>query len=157
MILKYHISISENIQGMLMVNNGIIIHTKHSIIAKFLKNKLLEFHIIIWLAFLNKYILGLETYVNFKMDAKRGFHLELLNMSSCWHHSSHNGAQQYFICGFQLFNPYAFKKLKWLMQITLHMLPLEYKPIEVAIAGQIELVLYFDESNKIKKTPNSTL
>jgi len=89
MIFKCHISISENIQGMLMVNNGIIIHTKHNIIAKFLRNKLLEFHIIDWLAFLNKYIFGLKTYVNFKMDAKSGFHylstpnVELLNMSSC--------------------------------------------------------------------------
>jgi hypothetical protein len=54
MILKYHISISKNTQNMLTVKNGIIIHTKHSIIAKFLRNKLLGFHIVDWLAFLNK-------------------------------------------------------------------------------------------------------
>jgi hypothetical protein len=54
MIFKYHISIFENTQGMLVVKNGIIIHTKHSIIAKFLRKKLLEFHIVDWLALLNK-------------------------------------------------------------------------------------------------------
>jgi hypothetical protein len=54
MIIKYQISISKNIQNMLMVKNGIIIHTKHNIIAKFLRDKLLGFHMVDWLAFLNK-------------------------------------------------------------------------------------------------------
>lgn len=33
------------------------------------------------------------------------------------------------------------------------LLPLEYKPIEVAIVGQIELVLNFDDTNKIRRNP----
>jgi len=33
------------------------------------------------------------------------------------------------------------------------MLPLEYKPIEVTIVGQIELVFNFDDINKIRKNP----
>lgn len=39
------------------------------------------------------------------------------------------------------------------MHIILHMLPLEYKPIEVVIASQIGLVLNFDDTNKIKRNP----
>lgn len=39
------------------------------------------------------------------------------------------------------------------MQITLHILPLEYKPIEVVIVSQIGLVLNFDDTNKIRKNP----
>jgi hypothetical protein len=46
------------------------------------------------------------------------------------------------------FNQDALENLKLPMQITLFMLPLEYRPIEVVIVGQIGPMFDFDNINK---------
>jgi hypothetical protein len=46
------------------------------------------------------------------------------------------------------FNQDALEKLKLQMWITMCMLPLEYKPIEVVIVGQIGPMIVFDNTNK---------
>jgi hypothetical protein len=96
--------------------------------------------------------------VNFKMDARKGFyyifssnveptkHIHMLiPFKPSW-------CNVIFYMWTPTFNQNIFEQLNF-MCITLHMLPLEYQPVEVTIVTQINIMFTFDNTNKTKHVP----